>query len=114
MRIERKKKKEKVLGLIESGQLGKAMGRVTSYGLGDTSDPIIRQQLRAKFPPRSHQLPDAVPLTRPIDNFRSLRERLLSLNHGTAPGSGGLRNEYLTALGERMTDEEMRLLEEFG
>ena len=44
----------------------------------------------------------------------NLRELLLSLNSGTAPGAGGLRNEYLTALGERMEPDELKLFEEFG
>jgi hypothetical protein len=33
--------RKEVIGLIETGQLGKAMGRVTSFGLGDVSDPLI-------------------------------------------------------------------------
>ena len=54
------------------------------------------------------------PKIKPIDSFKDLRTSLLSLNPGTAPGSGGLRNEYLTALGERMEDRELQLLENLG
>ena len=103
-----------VIGLIEAGQLGKAMNRVNSHGLGDPSDPIIKSQLTDKFPPRQRPLPEAVPKIKPIDNFRCLRTSLLSLSPGTSPGSGGLRNEYLTALGERMEDGEIKLLEDMG
>ena len=71
------------------------MNRVTSHGLGDISDPEIRRQLSEKFPPRSHQLPASVPKVKPIDSFRNIRDNFLSLDPGTAPGAGGLRNEYL-------------------
>ena len=49
-----------------------------------------------------------------IVRFPRLKETLLSLEPGTAPGSGGLRPEFLIALGERMEAEELALLEEFG
>ena len=64
---EKKEKRElvrlrrEVVGLIEAGQLGKAMGRVTSYGLGNTDDPSVRHQLKVKFPARSRPLPHSVP-----------------------------------------------------
>ena len=106
--------RREVVSLIESGHLGKAMGRVTSFGLGDTADPSVRQQLETKFPHRSRPLPPSVKKTKPIEKFRSLRDSFLALDPGIAPGSGGLRNEYLVALGERMTDEEILLMEEFG
>ena len=50
-----------VIGLIEAGQLGKAMNRVNSHGLGDPSDPIIKSQLTDKFSPRQRPLPETVP-----------------------------------------------------
>ena len=77
-------------------------------------DPKIRARLSEKFKPRQRCLPKYVPKVRPIDGFRHLRTALLSLSPGTAPGSGGLRNEFLTALGERMEDEELRLLKDLG
>ena len=108
------KQRKIVLGLIEAGQLGKAMGRVNSNGLGDINNPAIRSQLAEKFPARQRPIPNSVPKIKPIDGFRDLKSSLLSLNPGTAPGAGGLRNEYLTALGERMDDGELKMLEEFG
>ena len=77
-------------------------------------DPKIRARLSKKFKPRQRCLPKYVPKVRPIDGFRHLRTALLSLSPGTVPGSGGLRNEFLTALGERMEDEELRLLKDLG
>ena len=108
------KQRRIVIGLIEAGQLGKAMGRVTSHGLGDIRDQAVKDQLAQKFPPRQRPLPEIVSNIKPIDSFKNLRGSLLSLNPGTAAGSGGLRNEYLVALGEKMQDQEVNLLEEFG
>ena len=113
-RNELVKVRKEVLALLESGQVSRAMGRVTSNGVGDCSDPDIQRQVRDKFPQRVQPLPDKVLATRPIDSFRDLRGSLLSLDAGVSPGSGGLRNEYLVALGERLDDEGLRLLEEFA
>ena len=103
-----------VVRMIESGQLGKAMTRVTSYGLGDLNLPQVKNQLSLKFPGRKQALPKAVPKINPIDHFIDLRASLLSTTSGTAPGAGGIRNEFLQALGERLEDSEIKLLEEFG
>ena len=111
---ELSKQRRAVLSLIESGQLGKAMGRVTSFGLGDISDQALKDQLSEKFPPRQRPVQETVPNIKPIDSFKNMRRSLLSLNPGTAAGSGGLKNEYLIALGERMEESEIKLLEEFG
>ena len=54
------KQRRNVVGLIEAGQLGKAMGRVTSFGLGDIRDQAVKDQLSEKFPPRQRNLPDSV------------------------------------------------------
>ena len=67
------KQRRDVMGLIEAGQLGRAMGRTTSHGLGDISDPDIRQHLTDKFPPRSQPLPPSALKTKPIDSFKNLR-----------------------------------------
>ena len=108
------KQRRTVISLIEAGQLGKAMGRVTSFGLGDIRDQAVKNQLVEKFPPRQRPLPDSVPNLKPIDSFRNLRGSLLSLSPGTAAGAGGIRNEYLVALGEKLEDQELRHFEEFG
>ena len=50
----------------------------------------------------------------PIDSFQDLKESLLSLEPGKSPGSGGMRPEYLVALGERLEPEEIILLEQFS
>ena len=92
------------------------MQRVTSHGLADIEDPDVLAQLKEKFPARQDVLPASVPLHTPIDSFAGLRESLLSqdANRGSSPGSGGMRPEYLVALGERLDEREMENLEEFG
>ena len=74
-RNEMVKLRKEVLALLESGQVSRAMGRVTSHGVGDCSDPDIQNQVRDKFPQRVHPLPDHVTKSRPIDSFRDLREK---------------------------------------
>ena len=43
-----------------------------------------------------------------------LRELLLKLEPGVSPGTGGMKAEYLITFVERLEDQEMDLLEEFG
>ena len=106
--------RKKVLSFIHRGQVSKAANRISSHGLANHADPIIQQQLKAKFPSRKKILPMSTLKISPIDDFDDLRGTLLSLPVAVAPGSGGLRNEFLVALGERMEDHEMKLLERFG
>ena len=43
------KQRRTVVGLIEAGQLSKAMGRVTSFGLGNIREQAVKNQLLEKF-----------------------------------------------------------------
>merc|ERR1711867_61898 len=106
--------RREVLALLGEGKVGKAMRRVTSHGLADPQDPDVARQLREKFPDRQQELPASVPRVARIEAFRGLRETLLALEPGTSPGSGGLRPEFLVALGESMEDEEVEVLERLG
>ena len=110
------RQRREVLGLIEAGQVSRAMQRITSHGLANIEDPNVLAQLRAKFPARQDVLPASVPLHTPIDSFIGLRESLLALdaNRGSSPGCGGMRPEFLVALGDRLDEREMENLEEFG
>ena len=51
------KQRRNIVGLIEAG---KAMVRVTSFGLGDIRDQAVKDQLSEKFLPRQRNLPDSV------------------------------------------------------
>ena len=90
------KLRREVMGLISAGQVGRGMRLITSHGLADPQNP------------------ESVIKVKPIDKFRGLKESLLSLQPGTSPGSGGMRPEYLIALGERMEQGDLDLFEQFG
>ena len=111
---EMDKKRRDVLALISSGQMSRAMQRVTSHGLASMDDPAIRQQMESKYPARGHALPDSVPKHSPADHLRGLRDSLKALSPGSAPGCGGMRPEHLQVVGHKLQDEDMRRLEEFG
>ena len=111
---EEERRRREVVSLISSGQISRAMQRVTSHGLASMSDPAVKAQVAAKYPPRGRPLPDRVPRGQPVEHLRSLRDNLKSLLPCLSPGCGGMRPEYLRVLGEGMEEEDMHLLEEFG
>ena len=43
----------------------------------------------------------------PVDRNKDLQRTLIALPAAVAPSSGGLRNGFLVALGERMDNDEM-------
>ena len=103
-----------VMGLFTTGKVGQGMRRIVSHGVADSHDPAVKAELQEKFLPRRHDLPDSVKKMKPIESFRGLRQSLLSLEPGKSPGSGGMRPEYLVALGDRLEQAEVELLEQFG
>ena len=103
-----------VVSLIHRGHVSKAVNRINSNGIANHSDRTVLAQLQLKFPPKKRNLPRSVSRVSPVYKFKDLRGSLLALPSAVAPGCGGLRNEFLVALGERMSDEEIRLLERFG
>ena len=108
--VRKEQQRREVVGLIHQGQVGKAMDRVISHGVADAHEPWVQEQLWEKFPDRCSQLPGSVAKLEPIDSFPDLKSSLLSLVPGTSPGAGGCRPEYLIALGERLSKEELSLL----
>ena len=102
-----------LVSCISSGHVGRVMRRVTSHGLANAQDPAVVEQLRVKFPQRCHNLPISVPKVAAIESFGGLRESLLSLEPGTSPRSGGMRPEYLAAMGEMLEPAKVELLERF-
>ena len=82
--------------------------------MADIGDPGVREQLREKYPQRGRELPARVERRRCVDGLGGLRDDLKSLDRGVAPGCGGLRNEFLKVLANKMTQEQMQLMEMFG
>ena len=107
------KQRKQVLGHIHAGHISKAVNLVTSHGIASIRDEGVMEQLQLKFPPRNRPLPGSVTKGAPIDSFPYLRQTLLALQRGVSPGAGGLRNEFLVALAERMEDADMELLQSF-
>ena len=103
-----------VMGMFTKGKVGQGMRRVVSHGVADSQDEAVKAELQEKFLPRRHPMPISVKEVEPIESFRGLRESLLSLEPGKSPGCGGMRPEYLIALGDRLDDRGMMLLEKFG
>ena len=99
---------------VHRGKVSKAANRIVLHGIAIHADPNVKDQLQAKFPPKKKELQQTVKKLSPIDQFKNLRGTLLSIPGAVAPGSGGLWNEFLLALGERMQDDEMKWLDGLG
>ena len=111
---EKEKKKAVALSLLAKGQIRKAVRRMTSHGVADIRDPVVKEQLKTKYPDRGRPLPDYLPKGRCVDSLVGLKEALLELEAGTSSGTGGLRPEYLICLAEVWDASQMRTLQEFG
>ena len=72
--------------------------------------------MATKYPERSTVFPATVVKGRTVEHLRGLRESFLKMSkrRGKAPGTGGLRGEFLQVLGELLGDEHMGMLEDFG
>ena len=106
--------RREVVGLVNAGKISKALQRVTSFGVASVEDPAVLEMLQSKYPARGRPLPARVTRGQCVDNLSGLRESLLKLEPGILPGMGGMKADYLTVLAQRMEDDEMELLEEFG
>ena len=112
--VQMEKDRKNALLQLSRSHIRKAVRTITSYGIGDMSDPDILQQMEEKYPDRGIPLPGSVSRGQCIDNLRGLSDVLLSLKGGVSPGTGGMRNEYLTCLAETWGEHQMSLLEDFG
>ena len=108
------KKRETVLGLVSRGQVGRGARRIDSNGVASMDSPATMTALRSKYPDRDRLLPLTVTRGQCVDSLTGLRESWLKLERGVSPGTGGMRNEYLTILAEVWGEEEMGRMEEFG
>ena len=113
---ERRRRKEKKKPMKEKEEEKMARLRMEVVGLtngGEISKALLAM-LESKYPSRGQPLPDKVTRGQCVDNLAGLRESLLALEPGISPGTGGMKSEYLTLLAQRLEDQEMELLEEFG
>lgn len=100
--------------LIGKGQVSKAVSRICSNGVANIQEPVIMEQIREKYPDRGRDTPVRVEKRQCVEGLGGLREDLQNLERGVAPGCGGLRNEFLKVLADKMSAEQMQLLESFG
>ena len=110
------KLKLEVISLVASSQVSKAMSRISSHGVASMQDERIKAQMTAKYSVRETAFPVRVIKGRTIEHMRGLKDSLknMSKRRGKAPGTGGLRSEFLQVLGELLSDDHTRLLEDFG
>ena len=103
-----------VLSMVSRGQVGKARRRVTSHGVADMADPRVRAAVLAKYPARSHAMPDTVLVGTCMETLSNLRLTLSNLQPGVSGGFGGLRNEHLRAAAQHWEEREEDMFEVFA
>ena len=109
-------RRRQVVKLLAKGQISRAVRMINSHGVANIEDPLIMDQLRAKYPDRTSPLPPArITKAEPVlPLLRGIRESFKTQDKAVAPGTGGLRTEYLVVLGETMDGTQIALMEEFG
>ena len=85
-----------------------------SNGVAPMSDPLVQQQMAAKYPARVKEIPARVLKGQAVPNFRGLRKGLDTRRRRRSAGCGGLRGEFLRVVGEQLEAEHMRLLEDWA
>ena len=103
-----------VLALVRRGQVGRARRRVTSYGIADMANPTVREAVKAKYPPRSHPMPETVLAGTCLESVPSLKDTLLNLQPGVSSGFGALRHEHLRCAAQHWEEGEEGELEQFA
>ena len=113
---DKEKQREMVMWRVAMGEVGKAADRIRSPGVAsmDTDSPTVQATLQSKFPDRQRPMPATVTRGQIVDNLGGLKDALLELEPGTAPGVGGMRPEFLIILGKLMSEADMERLEEHG
>ena len=111
---EEDRRKRNSIAQLGKGNVSKCMNLLTSNGVADLNDPLVRLQVETKHPPRRHEIQNTVVLKSPVDNLKGLREALLNLRRkkGSSPGAGGCRMEYLVTLGEVLEADRMQMFED--
>ena len=108
---EEEKLRKTVLSLVQRGQVGRARRRVASFGVADMGNPTVREAVKAKYPERSHPMPDSVLEGTCLERVPSLRDTLLKLPPGVSAGFGALRHEHLRCAAQQWEEGEEEELE---
>ena len=97
---EDEKKTRQAVSFISRGWISKAVNRMTSNGVASLENRRVKASMEAKYPDRGKEMPARVSKGQCVDTMRTLREPLLALKRGVAPGTGQLRPEFLITLAE--------------
>ena len=88
---------------FRSGQVSMAVSRLNINGVANMSDPAVIEQMRRRNPYRKRRLPVTGEKKQCLDGLGGLKDDLKGLERSVAPRIGGLRNQYLVVLTEKMT-----------
>jgi hypothetical protein len=77
-------------------------------------NPLVREAVRAKYPPRSHAMPDTVLAGTCLAAVPGLRDVLLNLQPGVSAGFGALRHKHLRCAAQQWEEGEEEELEQFS
>ena len=87
---------------------------MASYGIADMANPTVREAVKAKYPPRSHPMPETVLAGTCLESVPSLKDTLLNLQPGVSSGFGALRHEHLRCAAQHWEEGEEGELEQFA
>ena len=94
------------ISLISHGKISKCANRLNSFGVVDINNPQARDSLKSKYPVRGRKLQSSVTKGTAVESFRTIQNALMNLKGGVAPGTGGLRPEFLLKLTEVWKEDE--------
>ena len=94
------------ISLISHGKISKCANRLNSFGVVDINNPQARDALKSKYPVRGRQIQSSVIKGTAVESFRTIQGALMNLKGGVAPGTGGMRPEFLLKLTEVWKEDE--------
>ena len=103
------KRTRNAISLISRGMISKAANRMTSFGVVNINDPVSKAALLSKYPSRGRQVQTHVIKGSPVDNFNGISGEFHNLKSGVAPGTGGMRPEFLVTLAQVWDDENSNI-----
>ena len=91
-----------------------AVSRLNINGIANMSDLAVIEQMRRRYPYWKRRLPVTGEKKQCLEGLCGLNDDSKELERSVAPRIGGLRNQYLVVLTEKITQYQMELLESNG
>ena len=79
--LDVQKKARQAVSLISKGLISKACNRMISHGVASANDPTTIEALRAKYPPRSRELPLKVSKGQAVESMQTLKDSFLIVQY---------------------------------